>query len=122
MITYIVTVWARAGREQDVAKFYQDLEPVMRQAKGYGGRRILRARPGTVEAAVRNLVSAEELARHAEAPGPKGVHFVVIEQWDSVEERVSFSRGAAASRGRELFPHILPEHTHEFYEDITPGG
>lgn len=122
MITYIVTVWAREGREQDVTKFYQDLEPVMRQAKGYRGRRILRGRPGTMEAAVRNLVSAEELARHAEAAGPKGVHFVVIEQWDSVEERVAFSRSASASRGRELFPNILPEHTHEFYEDITPAG
>jgi hypothetical protein len=50
------------------------------------------------------------------------VHFVIVEQWDSVEERVAFARGAAAAnRGRDLFPYILPEHSHEFYEDVTPA-
>ena len=122
MITYVATVWARAGHEQDVTRFYRDLEPLVQQAPGYRGRKILRARPGTMEAALRKLVSPEELAKHAEAAAPKGVHFVIVEQWDSVEERVAFSRSAAsAHRGRDLFPYILPEHSHEFYEDVTPA-
>ena len=23
-------------------------------------------------------------------------------------------------RNRDLIPHLLPEHTHEYYDDITP--
>lgn len=119
MVTYIATVWARPGHEQEVTKFYQELEPLMREASGYRGRRILRARPGTMATAIRKVVSAEELARHPE-PEPKGTHFIMVEQWDSVEERIAFSRGASAGRAKALFPHILPEHSHEFYEDVTP--
>jgi hypothetical protein len=43
----------------------------------------------------------------------------MIEEWDSVEDRIAFSRGASAGRARELFPHILPDHTHEAYEDVS---
>jgi quinol monooxygenase YgiN len=118
MVTYVATVWAKPGHEQEVTRFYQDLEPLMREAKGFRGRQILRARPGTMAAAVRKVVPAEEAARHAE-PEPKGTHFVMVEQWDSVDDRVSFSRGASAGRSKQLFPHILPEHSHEFYEDVT---
>ncbi len=120
MVTYIATVWAKPGHENEVTRFYQDLEPLMRSAKGFRGRKILRARAGTMAAAVRKVASAEEMARHAE-PEPTGTHFVMIEQWDSVEERIGFSRGAAAGRSKDLFPHILPEHSHEFYEDMTPA-
>jgi heme-degrading monooxygenase HmoA len=119
MMTYIATVWAKPGHENDVTRFYQSLESLMREAPGYRGRQILRACPGTMEAAVRKVVSADELARHAEQPGPNGTHFVVIERWDNVEQRIAFSRGVSASRGRELFPHILAEHTHEFYDDVS---
>jgi quinol monooxygenase YgiN len=119
MVTYIATVWAKPGHEEQVTKFYRDLEPLMRQADGYRGRQILRARSGTMAAAVRKVVTPEEAARHAEQEHA-GTHFVLVEQWDSVEQRIAFSRGAAAGRSRELFPHILPEHSHEFYEDVTP--
>ena len=77
MVTYIATVWAKPGHENDVTRFYQDLEPLMREAKGFRSRRIMRG-------------------------------------------RIAFSRGAAAGRSKLLFPHILPEHSHEFYEDVTP--
>ena len=120
MVTYIATLSAKPGHENEVTRFYQELEGLMREAKGYRGRKILRARTGTMAAAIRKVVSAEELARHAE-PEPKGTHFVMVEQWDSVEDRIAFSRGASAGRARELFPHILPEHSHEFYEDVTPA-
>jgi len=119
MVTYIATIWAKTGHEEDVTRFYQDLEPLMRQAKGYRGRKILRARNGTMVEAVRKVVTAEEASRHAEHT-PPGTQFIMVEEWDSVDDRVAFSRGASASRGRELFPHILGQHTHEFYEDVTP--
>jgi quinol monooxygenase YgiN len=120
MITYIATIWAKPGHENDVTRFYQDLEPLMRAAKGYRGRRILRSRNGTMAAAMKQVVSAEEMARHAEHE-PKGTHFVMVEEWDSVADRVAFSRGASAGRAKDLFPHILPEHTHEAYEDVSVG-
>ncbi|CAG0938479.1 hypothetical protein GPROT2_00232 [Gammaproteobacteria bacterium] len=120
MVTYIVTVWAKPGHEQEVTRFYQELEPSMRAAAGYHGRQILRARTGTMAAAVRKRITPEEAARMPERP-PPGTQFILIEKWDSVDARMDFSRGVAASRSKELFPHILPEHSHEFYEDVTPA-
>jgi quinol monooxygenase YgiN len=119
MITYVATLLAKPGHELAVTKFYQELEPAMREAKGYRGRRILRARPGTMEAEVRRVVPPEQLKGH-EHPGPEGVQFVMVEQWDTVADRVAFSRGASGARTKELIPHILPAHSHEFYEDVTP--
>jgi hypothetical protein len=120
MVTYIATIWAKPGHENEVTRFYQDLEPLMRAAPGYQGRKILRARTGTLAAAVRKLVTPEEAARHAERAAP-GTQFIMVEEWDSVENRIAFSRGASASRGKDLLPHILPEHSHEFYEDVSPA-
>ncbi len=120
MVTYIVTIWAQPGHENEVTGFYQGLEPLLRAARGYRGRKIMRARTGTMATAIRKTMTAEELARMPEKP-PPGTQFVLVEEWDSVEDRIAFSRGVAASRGRELFPHILPEHSHEFYEDVTPA-
>lgn len=120
MHTYIATLFAKPGHELEVTRFYQELEPLLKAAKGYRGRTILRARPGTVEAEVRRVTPPEELKAHAHEEGPAGVHFVMIEQWDSVSDRIAFSRGASRARSRELFPHLLPTHTHEFYEDVTP--
>ena len=122
MVTYIATVWAKPGHENEVTRFYQDLEPLMREAGGFAGRKILRARSGAFAEAVRRTMPAgAPTGGHAEPPGPAGTHFVMIEQWSSVEERIAFSRGAASSRSKQLFPHILPEHSHEFYEDVTPA-
>jgi hypothetical protein len=125
MVHYIVLLWAKPGQEAQVTRFYQDLEPTLRAAKGYRGRQLLRARHGTLSTEVRRAATPEELARqaghahpHAEA---KGVQFVIVEQWDSVEDRMAYSRGGSGNRARDLFPHILPEHSHEFYEDVTPA-
>ena len=120
MVIYIATIWAKPGHEDDVTRFYQGMEPQLRAARGYRGRRILRARTGTMVEAIRKVVSAEEFARHP-APPVKGTHFILVEEWDSVEERLAFARSSAtAGRSRDLFPYILPEHSHEFYEDVTP--
>jgi len=122
MVTYIATVWAKPGHETDVTRFYQDLEPLMRGAKGFRGRRIMRACAETMASAVRRTKPADAPAGgHAEPPAPAGTHFVLIEQWDSVDERIAFSRETSAGRSKDLMPHILPAHSHEFYEDVTPG-
>lgn len=121
MFNYIATIYAKPGHEEAVTRFYQDMEPLLAAAKGYKGRHILRARPGTLEAEVRRVTPPAQLRAHAdEIPPPDGVHFVMVEHWDSVADRVAFARGASAARGKDLFPHILPQHTHEFYEDVTP--
>ena len=67
----------------------------MREAPGFRGRRIFRARPGTMEAEVRRVTPPEQLKGHAHEGGPEGVHFIMVEQWDSVAERVAFSMGVA---------------------------
>lgn len=119
MVTYIATLLVKPGRELAVTRFYQDLAPLLQEAKGFRGRQLLRARPGTMEAEVRRVTPAEELAGHAHEEGPAGVSFIIVEQWDSVTDRVAFSRGASSTRARDLFPNLLPQHSHEFYEDVT---
>ena len=119
MEIYVTTVFAKNGHEDQVTKFYGDQEELLKEAKGYRSRQILRARTGTMVEADKKVLSAEEIARHAEAAGPDGTHFVIIEQWDSIEEKTAYSRSVDAGRVKDLIPHLLPEHTHEYYEDIT---
>ncbi len=120
MENYIATVIAKPDSETEVASFYSELEPEYAKAKGFHGRQILKALPGTMLAAVKKVRSAKELAAHAEAEGPKGTQFIIIEQWENVDDRIAFSLGLDSSRAAKLFPHLLPEHSHEFYSDITP--
>jgi quinol monooxygenase YgiN len=122
MVTYIASLFAKPGHELEVTRFYQDLEPLMRAAPGFRGRKIFRARPGTMEAEVRRVTPPEDLKGRGHEGGPEGVHFIMVEQWDSVAERVAFSRGASRARNKELVPHLLPQHSHEFYEDVTPAA
>lgn len=122
MVTYVVTVMAKKGHEQEVTKFYQDQEPLLRQAKGYHGRQLLRARPGTMEAEIRRVIPADELKGAPREEHEGGVHFVMIEKWDSVSDRIAFSRTISGARSKDLFPHLLPAHSHEFYEDVTPAA
>jgi len=121
METYIATVTAKPGSEAEVAAFYSDLEPQLAAAPGFQGRQIFMSRPGTMVEAVMRIRSPEELAAHpAEAEHP-GTHFIIVERWDHVDDRIRFSQGLDKSRSAKLFPHLLPDHTHEFYSDITLG-
>jgi heme-degrading monooxygenase HmoA len=122
MVTYVATLYAKHGSETDVAQFYQDMEAQLNAAPGFRQRTILRAKPGTMFAIVKPMLSEEQLASNREPPHPEGVHFVMIEEWDSAEDRVKFSRGQDKSRAAKLYPHLLPQHTHEFYEDISPAS
>ena len=121
MELYITTIFAKNGHEDAVAQFYQEQDEELKEAKGFRGRQIMRARPGTMAAAVTKVMSAEDIAKHAEAAGPDGVHFVIIEQWDSIDDKTTYSRAIDGGRNRDLIPHLLPEHMHEYYDDITPG-
>jgi heme-degrading monooxygenase HmoA len=123
MVTYIATLLVKPGHELDVSRYYQELEPLLCEAKGFHGRNVYRARPGTVEAEVRRVTPAAELAAHPHHDdGPQGVQFVIVEKWDSIADRIAFSRGASKSRAAQLFPHLLPAHSHEVYEDVTTAG
>ncbi|HJP38602.1 MAG TPA: hypothetical protein QF499_05655 [Gammaproteobacteria bacterium] len=120
MQTYIVSIIVKTGHEDDVVRFYQDLEPQLREAPGFHGRQIFKANTGTMAAAVKKLYTAEELAKHAEPEhGDAGVQIIMLEQWDSVEERMLFSKNVAGGRQREIIPHLLPNHSHEFYTDCS---
>ncbi|TDJ46727.1 MAG: hypothetical protein E2O52_04345 [Gammaproteobacteria bacterium] len=119
MEIYIATVFAKPGHEADVTKFYQEQEEQLKAARGFRSRQILRARPGTMAEAVKKVLSQEEIDRHSEAAGPDGTHFVIVESWDSIDERMTYSRSIDGGRMQHLIPHLLPEHTHEYYEDVT---
>ncbi len=118
MQPYIVTLFIKTAHAEDVLRYYQDLEPQLHEASGFRSRQIYLAKPGTMAAAVRKMYSEEELAKHAEPPHEDpGVQLIMIEQWDSVDERMSFSKNIAAGRQKEIIPHLMPNHSHEFYED-----
>lgn len=120
MQNYIVTLFVKTGHQDDVVRHYQELESQMREAPGYHGRQIFVAKTGTMAEAVRKLYSAEELAKHAEPPHEDpGVQVIMIEQWDSVDERMTFSKSVIAGRQKEIIPYLLPNHSHEFYEDCS---
>jgi len=120
MVTYVATLFAKHGSEHEVTEFYQQLEPQLRQAPGFRKRTMLRAQPGRLFEVVKPMLSEEDLANNREPPHPEGVQFVMIEEWDSEEDRVRFSRGQDKARAAGLYPHLHGHHTHEFYEDVTP--
>jgi quinol monooxygenase YgiN len=120
MITFIATVTAKTGHEPQVAEFYLSLGDALKATPGFTGRKIYQAKSGTMLAAVRAGMTEEQRAK-LDAAGHEdvGTRFILIESWDSVDARMAFSRGASAQRMAELIPHLLPEHTHEFYEELA---
>jgi quinol monooxygenase YgiN len=120
MQTYIATVITKPGHADDVADFYQSLEPLLKQAEGFVERKIFRAQNGAMAQWVMKNYSVEELAKHAEPPhDDPGCQFIMVEQWHSLETRMRFAKEVIGGRNRELIPHLLPNHSHEFYEDIS---
>lgn len=118
METYIVTIFVKSGHEDEVIDFYQSLEPDMRKAPGFRSRKIYQAKTGTMAEWVRREYTAEELAKHAEPEHEDpGVQVILVEEWDSVDQRMKFSKTQDASRQKAIFPHLLPSHSHEFYAD-----
>lgn len=121
MENFVITFTAQPGKEDIIADFYTALQPEYEAAKGFRGRQIFRARPGTMRDAVSKVMSPEEMAKHPESKSDGSVHFIIIEKWDSIDDRMAFSATQDKSRNAALFPNLKPEHTHEYYDDITPG-
>jgi len=119
MENFIITFSTLPGKEQEVTEFYTSLQPEYDAAKGFRGRSIYRARPGTMAHHLSKVMTPEQMAKHPD-PGEDGsVHFIIIEQWDSIEDRMAFSATQDKSRNAALFPKLKPEHTHEYYEQIS---
>jgi len=122
MEQFITTFSAIPGKEDAVTEFYLRLQPEYDKAKGFHGRRIYRARPGTMVNALRKVMTPEQMAQHPEPADDGSIHFIIVEKWDSIEDRMAFSASQDKSRNAELFPNLLPEHSHEYYDDITPDS
>ena len=120
MVNFIVTVIAKSGHEQQVADFYLGLADDLKAAPGFTDRKIYQAQAGTMLAAVRAGMTEEQRAKLDEAGHKEtGTRFILIERWATVDDRMAFGKGASAQRMAELIPHLLPEHTHEFYEELA---
>jgi heme-degrading monooxygenase HmoA len=118
--TFIVTVTAQPGHDAAVTSYYESLKPVLAEADGFIARKIYRSRTGEMAAAVKKAYTEEELAKHAEPPHEDpGTTFVIVEQWNSVEDRIAFGK-QTGQRNVELIPHLLPAHSHEFFDEL-PG-
>ena len=121
MENFVITFTARPGKADAVSQFYLELQPQYDKARGFRGRQIFRARPGTMADALRKVMTPEQMAQHPEPPDDGSVHFIIIEKWDSIADRMAFSASLDKSRNAALFPNLLPQHTHEYYTEITPG-
>ena len=86
----------------------------------YSQKGIYSLQDGLFLKMVEQTYTKEELEKMAgqEIPGPEGVHFMIHEIWDSAEQRMRYSRADEHKFTLRLVPHILPEHSHEFYETI----
>lgn len=115
MVIYIATVFSKPGHENHVTEHYRKLEGLLAEAKGFQARQILRATPGTMAGAIRRILPPEEMVKHPEKT-TGGTHFIIIEHWDSVDDRIAFSLGAG--RSKDLIQHLHAQHTHEFYEAV----
>ncbi|NND55354.1 MAG: hypothetical protein HKN56_10355 [Gammaproteobacteria bacterium] len=123
METFVITLSAKPGAEDKVADFYVSQQAEYDNADGFISRQLLKAKTGTMLEAVKQRYTAEELAKHPEqghSHDEPATHFIIIEQWESVDKRMEFSQSRDKGPERELFPNLMPDHTHEFYTDITP--
>ena len=115
METYIATLYAKKGHEDEVAAFYSGLT---RDVEGLEERTVFRASDGRFAALVR-----EKLPPGADGPphghGPQGTHFIVLERWRSADDRIAYSmQPETRAENMKVIPHLLPEHTHELYDQV----
>lgn len=119
MELFIVHISAKHGHEDAVARHYIDGEADMKNAKGYRGRKVFQAETGKMVEAVHRFYTSEELAADPEPPhGPQGTDFVVIEYWDSVDDRMTYSKNRSGSKA-DFVTHLEPDHSHEFFKQIS---
>ena len=118
MENYIVTIYAKEEHADEVGEYYKELQSKYESAPGFIGRKIFRANNGAMAAAVKATYSEEELAASSEEDHDHGQHFVMIEEWESVQDRINFGRTLSKDHHMKVIPFLLPNHSHEFYEII----
>jgi len=116
---FIITMVAKPGEADKVAKYYQNIGPDLETAKGFLGRTVMQSRPGAMAHDVRQRITPEEMAKHPPHDHESGQMFVIHEKWESMEDRWNFSSNLKVDRRTELFPYIEQAHTHEYYDDVT---
>ena len=118
METYIVTIYAKEDHASDVQEYYQDLQNMYEKAPGFISRKIFRAKNGAMANAVKATYSEEELANIPEEDHDHGEHFVMIEEWESIQDRINFGRSMSKEHHMKVIPYLLPNHYHEFYDAL----
>ena len=120
MATFISNIIAKRGHEDAVTELLESRQNQLEQADGFQSRTIYRAKDGLFLKLVKQGYTQEELDKMAnqEISGPDGVHFMIHEIWRTPEQRMRYSRADNHKFTAQLVPHILPEHSHEFYETI----
>ena len=114
---FIVTLLAKPGGEAKVASYYQRIGKDIEAADGFLGRTVMRSVPGSMAEDVNKRITAEQRAEHPPHDDEQSAQFIIHEKWESKEARWAFSSNLNIDRKAELFPHILNEHTHEYYVD-----
>jgi len=121
METVVVRIAAKSGMEDKVEAFYLDQQAEYEAAQGFHGRTILKARTGTMLESIRSRMTAEQMAKHPapETDEEQGTEFILIERWESIDLRMEFTMNRSKERDKDLFPYLLPQHSAEYYEEVT---
>lgn len=119
MELFIVHISAKHGHADEVAQYYAEGDEIMQSAKGFRGRIVYQAEAGKMVEAVHRFYTPEELSKDPEPPhGPLGTDFIVIEHWDSVDDRMRYAKERKQSKAG-LVVHLEPDHSHEFFREIS---
>jgi heme-degrading monooxygenase HmoA len=121
METVVVRINTKAGMEDKVEQFYLGQQAEYEAAEGFISRTILQARTGTMLESIMSRMTAEQIAKHPapEPEGEQGTEFLLIERWESIDSRMTFTMSRSKERDKELFPYLLPQHASEYYDEIT---
>lgn len=121
METVVVRIAAKPGHEDKVEEFYTSQQAEYEAAEGFVSRTILRARTGAMLESLRARMTPEQMAKHPapEVDGEQGTEFLLIERWESADARMKFTMSRSKERDKDLFPHLLPQHASEYYDDVT---
>ena len=49
----------------------------------------------------------------------QGTEFILIERWENIELRMDFTMNRSKERDEDLFAYLLPQHSAEYYEEVT---
>lgn len=121
METVVVRIAAREGMEDKVEQYYLSQQAEYEAAEGFVSRTILRARTGTMLESIMSRMTPEQIAKQPkpEPEGEQGTEFLLIEQWESIDSRMTFTLNRKKERDKELFPLLLPQHAAEYYDEVT---